>query len=90
MIAGRYKFHRPEHITVVGQRQMGHPQLFCPVRQPHHGNSGVRQGEVGMDVEMDKIGHLPNGSGLEEKWEEGRKVAFHRENRSLLSSFMLY
>jgi len=43
LLAGGNKFHDSEHIAVIGQRQMAHPQLFRPVRQAMHRNGGILQ-----------------------------------------------
>jgi hypothetical protein len=54
---GRKEFHGPEHIAVVCESQVLHPQLLRPVAETGRRNSGILEGKVRMDMEVGKIGH---------------------------------
>ena len=57
LLAGGQEFHNPEHIAMIRQSQVFHPQLLRPVRQTHHRHRGVLEGKIRMYMEMNKAAH---------------------------------
>jgi hypothetical protein len=58
--AGFYKLQNPKHVAVVRDCQMFHPQSGGLGCQSFYRGGAVQQGEIGMDVEVNKIGHTLN------------------------------
>ena len=52
------KDHRREHVAVLGDRQRRHPQLDRLIEQLLDAAGAVEQRVLGVQVEMDEIGHL--------------------------------
>ena len=60
------ELERSVHVSVVGQRQGGHSQLFGPLDQPFDLSRAVQKGIMGMDMQMGKrdeigVGFLRRG-----------------------------
>jgi hypothetical protein len=49
------ELERPEHVSVIGQRQSGHPQVLGFGNEAIYGRSTVEKGEIGMVVKVYKI-----------------------------------
>ena len=59
--AGVVELYGSEHVAVVGQGKGAHAQGLGPGDHAAHGGGPIEEGEVGMVVEMDELGH---GCGL--------------------------
>jgi hypothetical protein len=56
-LAGFKKFDGAEHITVICQSKMFHPRFPGFLGKLFYRGGAVQKGIIGMDMQMDKIGH---------------------------------
>jgi hypothetical protein len=57
MIRGVHKMHCAKDISVIGHGHGGHTQLLHAVAELFDVAGAVQQGVVGMQVQVDELGH---------------------------------
>ena len=50
--------HRAKNIAMVGHGHGGHAQLFHALAKLFHVTGAVKQGVVGVEMQVDKLGHV--------------------------------
>ena len=54
---GVYEMDRAKNIAMVGHGHGGHAQLFHALAKLFHVTGAVKQGVVGVEMQVDKLGH---------------------------------